>query len=63
MKNLQTVDKIVNFPHKAFHEDNFGQANAHVSQFCRKRLHLREIVELHGRGKIQKHVSQIWTFV
>lgn len=63
MQNFEAVDKIVNFSHKAFHKNYFAEANAHISEFCRKRLHLREIVELHGCGKVQKHVGQIWTFV
>lgn len=54
--NLKTVNKVVNFPHETFHEDDFRQANAHVSQFGGKCLHFTEIVQLHGGGEIQQHV-------
>lgn len=39
MENFKTIDEIVNFSHKALHEDDFGQADTHVFQFRRKRLH------------------------
>jgi hypothetical protein len=45
---LKPVDEIVNLPHETFHKNDFRQTDAHVLQFRGKRLHLREIVQLHG---------------
>lgn len=48
VKYLKTIDKIINLPHKTLHEDDFGQTNTHVFEFCWKRLHLTEVMQLHS---------------
>lgn len=63
MQNFQPVDKIINFSHKAFHKNDLAKANAHVSEFSWKCLHLGKIVQLHSCGKVQKHVGQIRALV
>jgi hypothetical protein len=81
VKNFQAVDEIVNFPHKTLHEDNLGEADAHITQFCGERLrfkgisdsingdffylylHFTEVVQLHSRTEVQKHVGQVRTLV
>lgn len=53
MKNLQTVDEVVDFPHETLHKDHLAQANTHVPQFRGKRLHFRKIVQLHGSREVE----------
>jgi len=62
MQNFESIDKVVDFPHEAFHENDFRQTDAQVTKLCWKSLHLGEIVQLHRSREIQKHVSQVWTF-
>lgn len=57
MKNLQTIDKVINLSHKTLHEDYLWQADAHVFQLGWEGLHFRKIVQLHGSGKVEEHVS------
>lgn len=63
MKDFQPIDKVINLPHETLHEDYLGQTNAHVLQLRREGLHLREIVQLHGSGEIEEHVSQVRALV
>lgn len=63
MEDLQTIDEIIDFPHEAFHEDHLRQADAHVLEFGREGLHLREIMQLHGGREIEQHVRQVRTLV
>lgn len=63
MKDLEAVDEVVDLPHEALHEDHLGQADAHVLELRGERLHLREVVELHGGGEVQQHVRQVGTLV
>lgn len=44
MQYFQSIDKIVDFSHKALHENNFRQTYTQVFQFRRKCLELAEIV-------------------
>lgn len=62
MQYFQSVNKIINFSHEAFHKDDLGQAYAQVSKLSWKRLQFTKIVELHGLLEIEEHVCQIWTF-
>lgn len=48
MQNLEAVDEVVDLPHESLHEDDLGQADAEVAQLRGERLHLREVVQLHG---------------
>lgn len=63
MKNLQAVDEVVDLSHETLHENHLRQADAHVLQLGGEGLHLREIVQLHSGGEVEKHVSQIRTLV
>lgn len=63
MEDLQAVDEVVDFPHETFHEDDLRQTDAQVLQFSREGVQLAEIVQLHGGGEIQQHMSQVRTFV
>lgn len=56
MKYFQAINEIINLSHEAFHEYNFGKAYTHVFQFRRKRLHFREVMQLHRSRKVQQHM-------
>lgn len=53
MKYLQSIYEVVDLPHEPFHENHFRQANTHVFQFRRKRLHFRKVMQLHRSRKVQ----------
>lgn len=53
VQNFKAIDEVVDLSHEAFHEDYFGQANAHCSQLGGKRMKVIEVVQLHRRGKVQ----------
>lgn len=38
MEYFDSINKVVNFSHEAFHENNFRETNAHVPQFSRESL-------------------------
>jgi hypothetical protein len=61
MQYFQPVDEIVDLPHKSFHEYDLGQAHAKVPEFGGERLELTEVMQLHGGGKVEQHVSEIRT--
>ena len=61
VKNFESIDEVVDFPHEAFHENDLWQANAEISQFRWEGLKLAEVVELHGGGEIEEHVSEVRT--
>lgn len=63
MEDLEAVDKVIDLSHEPFHEDHLGQTNAQVLQFRGERLHLREVVQLHGGREVEQHVRQIRAFV
>jgi hypothetical protein len=48
MKDLEAIDEVVNLSHKAFHENDFRQANAQIAKLRGKSLKFTEIVKLHG---------------
>jgi hypothetical protein len=48
VQHFKAVDKVVNFSHETFHEDDFGEANAEIAKLGGKRLKFTEIVKLHG---------------
>ena len=54
--HLQSIDEVVNLSHEAFHENDLRQTDAHVPELRWERLHFTEIVQLHGRGKVQEHM-------
>lgn len=63
MQNLQTIDEVVDLPHKSLHEDHLRQTNAQILELRREGLQLAKIVQLHGSRKIQQHVREIWALV
>ena len=38
MQDFQAVNKWINLSHESFHKNDFAQADAHVTKFCRKPL-------------------------
>lgn len=61
MQCFQPIDEIVDLPHEPLHEYDFGQAHAQVLQFGGERLEFAEVVQLHGGGEVEQHVSEIGT--
>ena len=53
VQDFQSIDEVVNLPHEAFHEDDFGQADAHRPQLGREGVKVIEIMQLHRRREIQ----------
>jgi len=61
MKDLDPINKVVNFPHEPFHEDHFWEANAHIFQLCWKCLKSQALVGEWNRAiksptEIYKHL-------
>ncbi len=52
MENFYSINKVVNFSHEAFHENNFRETNAHVPQFSRESL-----------TKMVESISKNWKIV
>ena len=59
MKNFQCGQTLINFPHEAFHEDDFRQADGQASEAARKRVHIVEVMQLHGVRKVEGEIFQI----
>lgn len=59
MQRFQPVDEVVDLPHEPFHEYDLGQAHAQVLELGGERLELAEVVQLHGGGEVEQHVSEV----
>ena len=54
VQHFQAVDKIVDFPHEAFHENDLREANDQGAQFCRESLRQEKF------SLAEKNISLIW---
>lgn len=61
VQDFQPVNEVVDFPHEPLHEYHFRQTHAQVFQFRGERLELAEVVQLHGGGEVEQHVSKVGT--
>ena len=61
MQDFQRREMLVNLSHEPLHEDDLGKADGQVAEIAWKGVHVVEIVQLHGVGKVQRQVLQIGT--
>lgn len=63
MQHLEAVDEVIDLAHEALHEDHLREADAHRSQLGRKRVHVVEVVQLHGGREVEQHMIEVGTLV